>query len=108
MRRIGTARLAALLVLSVLVGSNLILPAGAHVTRRLRHLYGHLDPRYINANETAANANLLDGQDSTAFLGVNEQAADADLLDGQNSTAFMAGPGKVVDGAVNIWMPAIR
>jgi hypothetical protein len=99
MRRVGPVRLAALLVLSLLVGLNLILPAGAHVTRRLPHLLSHLDPRYINVNETAANANLLDGQDSSAFLAANAKAADSDLLDGQNSTAFMSGPGKVIDGA---------
>jgi hypothetical protein len=101
MRRIGP-RLAALLVLSLLVGLNLVLPAGAHVTKKLPHLFRHLDPRYTNVNEMAANSNLLDGQDSTAFLGAAAKAADADLLDGQNSTAFMAGPGKVIEGAVDI------
>jgi hypothetical protein len=47
------------------------------------------DPRYINVDEMAANANLLDGQDSTAFLGANATAANANLLDGQDSTAFL-------------------
>jgi hypothetical protein len=117
------AKIAGLVILVLLVVSNLILPAGAHVTGSLPHLQGHLDPRYINvdekaadsdlldgqdstaflgANAKAADADLLDGQDSTAFLGANAKAADADLLDGQNSTAFMAGPGKVVDGAIVI------
>jgi hypothetical protein len=52
------------------------LPAGAHVTRRVSHLLQHLDPQYINVNEMAANANLLDGQDSSAFLGANAEAAE--------------------------------
>jgi hypothetical protein len=99
MRRIGPARLAALLVLSLLVGLNLILPAGAHVTKDLPHLLSHLDPRYINANEKAANSNLLDGQDSSAFLGANAKAADANLLDGQDSTAFYQGGGRVFAGS---------
>lgn len=102
MRRIGPAKLGVLLVLSLLVGLNLVLPAGAHVTKRVPHLLKHLDPRYINVDEMAANANLLDGQDSTAFLGTNAKAADAELLDGQDSTSFMAGPGKVIDGAVAV------
>jgi hypothetical protein len=102
MRLIGPARLGAVVALSLLVGLNLILPAGAHVTKRLPHLFGHLDPRYMSVNEMPANANLLDGQDSTAFLGANAKAADADLLDGQNSTAFMGGPGKVVEGALGL------
>jgi hypothetical protein len=97
MRRTALVKLAGLLVLVLLVGSNLILPAGAHVTTRLPHLQGHLDPRYVNVNEMAANSNLLDGQDSTAFLGANAKAADADLLDGQNSTAFLGANSKAAD-----------
>jgi hypothetical protein len=121
MPNVRPAKVAGLVVLVLLVGSNLILPAGAHVTSRLSHLQGHLDPRYVNTGEMAANANLLDGQDSTAFLGANAKAADADLLDGQNSTAFLgvnakaadanlldgqnstafvAGPGRIIEGAV--------
>lgn len=64
------------------------------------HTKTEADAAFVNVNETAANANLLDGQDSSAFLGSNAKAADADLLDGQNSTAFMAGPGKVIEEAV--------
>jgi hypothetical protein len=96
------AKIAGLMVLVLLVGSNLVLPAGAHVSSNLSHLQGHLDPRYINANEKAANSNLLDGQDSTAFLGANAKAADADLLDGQEATAFMTGPGKVREQAFSL------
>jgi hypothetical protein len=97
MRTLRLPKLAALAVLILLVGSNLILPAGAHVTRRLPHLLQHLNPRYINTNEKAADADLLDGQDSTAFLGVNAKAADADLLDGQDSTAFLGANAKAAD-----------
>ena len=35
-----------------------------------------------------ADANTLDGQDSTEFLDSTDKAADADLLDGQNSDSF--------------------
>jgi hypothetical protein len=45
------------MILVLFVGSNLVLPAGAHVTKRIGHLFSHLDPRYINANEMASNAN---------------------------------------------------
>jgi hypothetical protein len=97
MRRIALAKVAGLLVLVLLVGSNLILPAGAHVTKKLAHLVRHLDPRYINASEMAADANLLDGQDSTAFLGASAKAADADSLDGQDSTEFLGASAKAAD-----------
>jgi hypothetical protein len=120
MPNLRLAKIAGLMMLVLLVGSNLVLPAGAHVTKRIGHLFSHLDPRYVNASEKAADADLLDGQDSSAFLGASAKAADANLLDGQDSTAFlgasataadshflnglhstafMAGPGKVLKRA---------
>ena len=36
----------------------------------------------------AADADLLDGKDSSAFLGAGDKAADADKLDGLDATAF--------------------
>ena len=51
-----------------------VVPAGAHVTRRLSHLYKHLDKRYVNEGDKAADSNKLDGLDSSAFQ------QEADLL----------------------------
>jgi hypothetical protein len=48
------AKIAGLVILVLLVGSNLVLPAGAHITKRLPHLQRHLDPRYVNVNETTS------------------------------------------------------
>ena len=45
----------------------------------------------------AADADKLDGQDSTAFLGAAAKAADADKLDGQDSTAFLGAAAKAAD-----------
>src|SRR5262245_28007166 len=41
------------------------------------------------------NSDLLDGQNSTAFLGVDGTAANANKLDGLDSTQFVQGGGKV-------------
>jgi hypothetical protein len=46
------------------------------------------DKRYINVGEKASDADLLDGQDSSAFLGASETAANAALLDNLDSTDF--------------------
>lgn len=35
----------------ILAGAVLLGPAGAHVTRSVKHLFKHLDPRYVNADE---------------------------------------------------------
>jgi hypothetical protein len=79
-RRFGKIQTAVLVVIALVMGANLISPAVGHVKRSLKHLYKHLDPRYVNVGETvaqatnatnatnAANANLLDNTDSTAFL----------------------------------------
>jgi hypothetical protein len=68
----------ALLVAGLLTGTVLIQPAVAHVTRRLGHLQKHLDKRYVKKGDivanaaNAANADRLDGKDSTAFVGSEE------------------------------------
>jgi hypothetical protein len=62
------------------------------------------DARFINVGEKAGDANLLDGQDSTAFLGASAQATDADLLDGKDSTAFQQG---CENGAVQAWAEVV-
>jgi hypothetical protein len=46
-------RSVALLTAGILAGSVMLQPAVAHVTRRLNHLFRHLDPRYINVGEAA-------------------------------------------------------
>jgi hypothetical protein len=68
--RFGKLQTAILIVIALVMGANLISPAVAHVTRRLGHLYRHLDPRYVNVGEaatSAANADKLDNIDSAAF-----------------------------------------
>jgi hypothetical protein len=47
--------------------------------------------------DTAANAALLDGLDSTAFLPVGGKAADSELLDGLEPAAFLPVAGKAAD-----------
>jgi hypothetical protein len=47
---------ATLVVAGVVMGTMLIQPAVAHVTRKLAHLQKHLDPRYINAGEAAGGS----------------------------------------------------
>ena len=47
---------------------------------------------------TAANAEQLDGLDSTAFLRSDAKAADSDTLDGIDSTQFIQGNGQTVAG----------
>jgi hypothetical protein len=94
-------RSVALLVAGLLAGTVLIQPAVAHVTRRLSHLYRHLDPRYYNEGQTvdraqnannATNAGLLDNIDSTGFLTTGSvvvagNALSADV-DNFTTTAF--------------------
>lgn len=48
-------------------------------------------PLAVNSAGKVANLNadLLDGQDSSAFLGANGKAADADRLDGLDSSAYV-------------------
>lgn len=43
---------------------------------------------FLGRSERAADADTLDGLDSTAFLRTTGKAADADKLDGYNSTEF--------------------
>lgn len=59
-RRFGKIQMAVLVVIALVMGANLISPAVAHVTRNLRHLYKHLDKRYINVGEKATSAATAD------------------------------------------------
>jgi hypothetical protein len=47
---------ATLIVVGAFVGATLITPATAHVKRSLKHLFRHLDPRYINVGEAAGGS----------------------------------------------------
>jgi hypothetical protein len=49
------------------------------------------------AANTAANADALDGIDSTGFLRSTAKAADADLLDGKDSADFLGATAKAAD-----------
>ena len=49
------------------------------------------------ATAKAADADELDGLDSTAFLGIDAKSADADELDGLDSTAFLGINAKSAD-----------
>ncbi len=55
------------------------------------------DPAYLPITDTAADSDLLDGLDSTAFLRTTAKAADSDLLDGLDSTAFLRTTAKAAD-----------
>jgi hypothetical protein len=68
-RRFGKLQTAVLIVIALVMGANLISPAVAHVTRRLNHLYKHLDPRYVNTNETAGGD--LSGPHANLQIGAN-------------------------------------
>jgi Collagen triple helix repeat (20 copies) len=55
------------------------------------------DARYLAATAKAADADELDGIDSTGFLGIDAKAADADELDGIDSTGFLGIDAKAAD-----------
>jgi hypothetical protein len=79
-RRFGKLQTAVLIVIALVMGANLISPAVAHVTRRLNHLYKHLDPRYLNIGETAQNANALGGKSLDAVLPRSASAENATVV----------------------------
>jgi hypothetical protein len=91
------ARAVVLILAGITAGSLLSGPAVAHTGKKIAHLTKHLDALYLNENQKAADANQLDGLDSTAFLRSNGKAADADLLDGISSAGFLLAGGKAVD-----------
>ena len=72
-------------------------PAGAHVSKKLKHLIKHLNPVFLNQKEKAADADLLDGVDASGFLRVNGTAADSELRDGMDSSAFLPVGGTAAD-----------
>ena len=91
------ARSIVLILVGIAAGTLLSGPAVAHTGKRIPHLQGHLDPIYLNENQKAADANQLDGLDSTQFLRSNGKATDSELLDGVNSTGFLLVGGKAAD-----------
>ena len=60
-------------------------------------LDGRNSSSFLGVNGKAADADTLDGQDSSAFLGVNGKAADSNPLDGQDSSAFLGSTAKAAD-----------
>lgn len=72
-------------------------PALGHVTKKLGHIVKHLNPLFVNVGEKASDADLLDGNDSTAFLSAGGKAEDSDQLDGNDSSDFMRVGEKAAD-----------
>ena len=60
-------------------------------------LDGNDSTAFLGATDKAADSDLLDGQDSSSFLGSSGKAADADMLDGNDSTAFLGANAKAAD-----------
>ncbi|MEA2022738.1 MAG: hypothetical protein U9N79_00455, partial [Actinomycetota bacterium] len=58
----------------------------------------------VNA-DNAADADKLDGKDSSEFLGKTEKAADSDKLDGKDSSAFLEKGTFVTTISGNAWEP---
>jgi hypothetical protein len=105
-------RAVALVAIGVAVGTTMTAtPVYSHVGGSVQHLWKHLKPktdaryytkaqsdaRFAGIGEKAADADLLDGLDSTDFLRVNGKAADANLLDGIDSSGFLRTTGKAAD-----------
>jgi hypothetical protein len=106
-------RAAAVLAAGVAVGVAMVAtPVSGHIGHRVSHVWNaHLksktdaryytkaqaNARYARQGAKAADAELLDGLDSTAFLGVGGKAADAEQLDGLDSTAFLGVGAKAED-----------
>lgn len=93
-RRIG--QWVAVLLAGILAGSVMLTPVGAHLNSPLTfsHLKKHFytkkasNNRFINVGEKAADADKIDGKNSTDFLGAMAKAADSDKLDGLDSSSF--------------------
>lgn len=90
------------------MGAMLISPASAHFLDKISHLRQHLDTYFLTQSEgnnnylgeqaKAADSDLFDGQDSSAFVtATTGKAADADKLDALDSTAFLRTTGKATD-----------
>jgi hypothetical protein len=80
-RRIGKIQTAILVVIALVMGANLISPAVAHVTKRLNHLYKHLDKRYVKTGETVTNATNLGGSPAANFLQSSDIRVDGAVSD---------------------------
>lgn len=60
---------------------------------------GAADLAFLAKTGKAADADKLDGQDSSAFLGSSAKAADSDKLDGQDSADFLGASATAADSA---------
>jgi hypothetical protein len=94
----GWRMMAAVGLVGIVLGANLIAPAGAHVAgwdhNWKEHVRPKADPRYANAvsgTDKAKNADKLDGVDSTGFYAASSKVADSDLLDGLDSSVVKGG-----------------
>lgn len=82
-RRFGKVQTALLVIIALVFGVSLISPAVGHVKKSLKHLYKHLDPRYVNVGEKATSAATADS------------AANADKLDNIDSAQFVQNQGSI-------------
>jgi hypothetical protein len=101
---VGTAQLKANAVTSVKIKNGQVRAADVGVNQITG---AHVNEAALAQVPLAANADTLDGLDSTAFagaghnhnssyLGIGATAANAQLLDGIDSTGFIRGGGRVV------------
>ena len=84
----------AVLAVGVAIGVSIsATPAVGHVAGWVHNWNTHIKPRadarYVNVGETATNADLLDGLNSTAFYAAGGKVADSEKLDNLDSSAFM-------------------
>jgi hypothetical protein len=80
---------ASLLVLAALLAAAFVAPAGAHVGGTINHLWngpGHIKSKAMQLFYTKA-------QSDSKYLGSSSKAADANLLDGQDSASFLNSAG---------------
>ena len=106
-------RMAAVLAVGMAVGvAMMATPVSGHIGNSVSHLWNaHLkaktdaryytkaqsNSRYLRVAGTAANAEQLDGLDSTAFLPAAGTAANSEQLDGLDSAAFLRTTGIAAD-----------
>lgn len=110
-RRFGKLQTALLVIIALVIGANLVSPAVGHVTKKLKHLYKHLDPRYVNVGEKAADADKLDGKDSSelasrvasGFVAEPTESAGDFLMASATITAPASGQ-LVMDGIVGLFV----
>jgi hypothetical protein len=92
--RLRDWRAASFILAGLMLGAILFEPAVAHVTRSLRHLRSHLDPVYVNVNESAGGD--LSGRHANLQIGANTVgASEISLIEGTTQSVLING------GAIN-------